>query len=197
MSIFSYQTDEQNNSIDAKMMVIDTSIIPTVLLESTKNRNIKELNNNFAQNPTICKKLMKFFQDLKMAYESYAQNRCRCASKITWDCAHKKITSYITFKNSIDFHRFMTYRGPDNSYMQFLSYSLGNFLQKQKLALSYLSNNKQPCLYNSAEWISNICKNNPPQYKQLCRSIKNGQFCGFTNPNQQLELYYLFKEFGI
>ena len=130
---------------------LDTDLIPKILYNSVINRNDSGVLKILVNNPKLCNKLMVFYQQLKLSYSLYSQNRCNCQTKINWN-AYNYSSNYITFLQSIGLQRYIILQQRVSN-LFYLSVQLGKFLQTIKLFKSYKNNNRYFCSY---EWLKYI-----------------------------------------
>lgn len=165
MSIFAFNTESQNIIINKNMSKLDSSLIPTELENAVKNRNRNKVFKIYQQNPELCKKLLHFLQQLKLSYNSYSRHLCRCNIKINWSSNFNK--KFITFHDSVYLYRYMIMNGRNNSYLNYIDFTLGTFLQQMKLILFFISRNRQACPKFLRDWLLII---DPNSLNNLCGS---------------------------
>ena len=191
MSIFAYQSKAETEHIQKNIKKLDELLIPTVLYNAVSKRDLKATIKVYEQNSELCKQLMRLFQGLKLSYESYSNHLCRCNLKIPWNCEWTVPTTppahshnSITFYYSVYLQRYMIQHGIRNSYMYYISYTLGKFLQTLKLTKYLYSINRISCPVLILDWLAD-----------------NGfhQFCNSTNVNEKdrLKLKQLYNRYGI
>ena len=142
-----------NNQINEDAIkVLDTELIPKILYKKVINRNDNGVLKILVNNPELCNKLMLFYQQLKLSYSLYSQNKCNCFTKINWN-AYNYSKSYITFLQSLGLQRYIILH-QEVSNLFYLSVQLGKFLQTIKLFKSYKSNNRYFCSYDWLKYIN-------------------------------------------
>jgi len=141
-----------NNNVNEELiMELDTKLIPKILYKHVINRNNGAVLKVLVNNPDLCNKLMVFYQQLKLSYCLYAQNKCNCVVKINWN-AKNYSKSFITFVQSLGLQRYMI-KEQRVSNLYYLNVQLGLFLQTMKMFKSYKQNNRVFCKY---EWLKHI-----------------------------------------
>ena len=182
MSIFAYQTKAETENIQKNIKKLDEQLIPSLLYSAVLNRDLKATIKVYEQNSELCKQLMIFFQGLKLSYASYTNHLCRCNLKIPWNSNYSN--NFITFYQAVHLERYMIQHGISNSYMYYISYTLGKFLQTLKLTKYLYSNNRISCPVLILDWL----KENG--FRQFCNSTS-------TNEKDRLKLQYLYNRYGI
>ena len=130
---------------------LDTELIPISLYQQVINRNDNGVLKVLSNNPVLCNKLMVFYQQLKLSYSLFSNNKCNCVVKVDWKKQYDK--KYISFMQSVMLQRYIIqYQKVSNLF--YLSIQLGSFLQSLKLFKSYLQNNRYYCNYDWMKYIN-------------------------------------------
>ena len=141
-----------NNFINENQIIsLDSDLIPSILYNAVINRSDKNVLKILVNNPDLCNKLMVFYQQLKMAYSLYSENKCSCLVKINWN-AHNYNKKFITFVQSLGLQQYII-KEQRVSNLFYLNVQLGKFLQTIKLFKSYKNNNKYFCKYDWLKYI--------------------------------------------
>ncbi len=149
-------------TLDNNVKLLDKYVIPAGVYDFVINRNIIQLKKYLEQHPKLLFKIAQFNQQLKLANQYAADNKCLCAYTIPWVTTYANCYNMgqrrvcLTFTQQVNLYRYMIrywYPSPEMSNTRFLSMVALGTLQELKLAKQYIGAGKDPCVVGNKEVI--------------------------------------------
>lgn len=135
--------------INLQASQLDSLLVPSVIYDITINKNTAAVKAYLCKNPLLIRQIVNFNQTLKMAYAYADQNKCMCPYKMLWKteyaATNNVATTVITYAQQVDLYKYMIYYVRTSNLTYISRIALG-IAQDVKLAINYITNNKNPCI---------------------------------------------------